>query len=72
MNDTTIWIFMSQLVDNISTKNAEDARYYLQVHNPSFKFSFEPPVDHLEPQVTLYTLVSRPKQFNDEKSYSIR
>ena len=38
----TIWIFLSQLVDNIRTKITWDARHYLQELNRSFRFSFAP------------------------------
>ena len=47
---------MSQLVDSIRMKITGDARYYLQELNRSFKFSFEPQADRLEPRVPLQTL----------------
>ena len=46
---TTIWIFISQLADNIRTKICRDARYYLPELNCSFTLSFGPQADCLEP-----------------------
>ena len=44
----TIWLFISQLVDNIRTKMTRDARYYLQELNRSFEMSFGPQADRLQ------------------------
>ena len=50
-------MFISQLVDNITTEITRDDRYYLPELNGSFTFLFGPQTDCLEPQVPLWTLV---------------
>ena len=50
---TTIWIFISQLVDNIIVRNTRVDKYHLQELNRSFKFSVEPQADRLESRVPL-------------------
>ena len=58
---TNICIFISQLVDDMRTIVTRDARYYVQELNSAFKFSFGLQVDHLEPPVSLLTLIFSPE-----------